>query len=387
MTSTGFSRLALLTLGTVAALSLAVLLASGELGVGTASAQAQAPRELRVLAGVGQDTLGAFGYFPETVRIRAGDMVTWQINSDLVHTVSFTTGTAPEGPTRGNSFGPAGEVIPGANIPVPEGPTGVQMRNPVELFPTRAPGAPVETYRGEGYFNSGRLYREPLVPGVLGFQTFSLVFDTPGVYRYLCLVHPEGMSGTVEVLTASTRDLPDQADVDAQAQAEMAAILSLSERARAVGSTARSLPGPNDTTIWSVRAGNLQTQINDFRVQLDEFLPKDITVRSGDPVVWESINAHTVTFIPVPPAPEWHPLELGPDGVPRLLSLPVATALARPAAVYEPTQYFNSGNISGASPSGRTSFILTFERPGTFEYRCLIHGERGMVGSITVVPR
>lgn len=259
------------------------------------------------------------------------------------------------------------------------------MRHPLEIFPTRATGAPVETYSGTGYVNSGRLRTEPQVPGVLGFQEFSLVFDTPGLYPYLCLLHPESMVGTVEVLPASAREAPDQAAIDAQAQAEMATILRLSERAQTVGSTPRSLPGAADTSLWFVRAGNSLAQGSDARVNLEEFLPKDTTVRAGDTVVWESILPHTVTFVPVPPAPEWAPLAFGPDGLPRLLNLPATQGPARPSPVYDPAQLFSSGNIN--APPGGGAWALTFEQPGTFEYLCLIHQDFGMKGTITVLPR
>jgi plastocyanin len=349
-----------------------------------ASPALQSPRELTVLAGAGQDTVNAFAYFPSTVQIRAGDMVTWKINGDSPHTISFTQGFVPEGATRDNSFGIPGAVITAPSIPAPGAEPGVAMRHPLELFPTRAAGAPVETYRGTGYVNSGRLRVEPWVPGVLGLPSFSLLFDTPGLYSYVCLIHPEGMAGIVEVLPASATNVPDQAAIDAQAQAEMAEILRLSERAHTAGSTARSMPGPHDTTLWSVKAGNSQHQVNDFRVNLEEFLPKDLTVQAGDTVVWESVRGHTVTFLPAPPAPEWAPIAFGPDGLPRLLQLPSLADPSRPSAVYDPTQFFNSGNMNTAPRGGFWS--LTFETPGTFEYLCLIHQELGMKGTITVLP-
>jgi plastocyanin len=382
-----FTRLALLTLGTMLTLGLTVFFASGwRDGPATASAAAQEPRELTVLAGLGQDTVTAFGYFPETLRIRAGDMVTWKIQGDATHTITFSAGTVLPGPTRGNSFGPPGEVIPGPNVPLPEGPQGELMRNPVELFPTRTADAPVETYSGTGFINSGRLRVEPWVPGVLGLESFSLMFDTPGLYRYVCLVHPEGMAGIIEVLPASVTDVPDQAEIDGQAQAEMAAMTRLTDRARTAGQSARTVSGPNDTGIWFVHAGNSRFQIDDYRVQLDEFMPRDVTVKSGDTIIWEALAAHTVTFVPAPPVPENAPLAFGPDGTPRLRAPAALQDPVRPSAVYDPTQFFSSANINATSPRG-SAFVLTFDRPGTYEYFCLIHQDRGMKGTITVVPR
>jgi hypothetical protein len=42
---------------------------------------AAAPREVTVLAGAGQDVVAINAFFPGTIRIRAGDTITWQINS------------------------------------------------------------------------------------------------------------------------------------------------------------------------------------------------------------------------------------------------------------------------------------------------------------------
>src|SRR4051812_29885290 len=168
-----------------------------------ASPAIQSSREVSVLVGAGQDTVAALAYFPGVVQIRAGDMITWKINGDSTHTVSFTRGFVPEGNTRDNPFGPPGEVLTGTTVPVPGAEAGVAMRHPLELYPTRGAGAPVETYNGTGFFNSGRMRNEPWVPGVLGFQSYSLIFDTPGLYEYVCLIHPDSMAGTVEVVPAS----------------------------------------------------------------------------------------------------------------------------------------------------------------------------------------
>jgi plastocyanin len=194
------------------------------------------------------------------------------------------------------------------------------------------------------------------------------------------------MIGTVEVAAPTATDLPDQAAIGAQAHAQEAIILRQVEDARAAGGNARSLDGPHDTSLWMVRAGPSLLTVFDMRVQVHEFLPRDSTVQTGDNVFWESLTPHTVTFIPSPPAPEWDILALGPDGTWRELRNPVVETPARPSAVYDPVQYFNSGNLNFASPRG-SSWALTFEQPGSFEYFCAIHREFGMVGHITVIPR
>ena len=55
---------------------------------------AQQPRTITVLVGAGQDTTQAFNFFPQTVRVRQGDSITWRINGDELHTAGFVAGTS-----------------------------------------------------------------------------------------------------------------------------------------------------------------------------------------------------------------------------------------------------------------------------------------------------
>jgi plastocyanin len=139
--------------------------------------------------------------------------MTWQINSDEPHTVTFLSGQA----------------APPDPIPVPNGGPHDIMANPVAVFPSRAADAPVETYDGAGYRHSGHLSNGALAPPL---EAYSLTFDKPGVYQYSCLLHGTTMKGEIVVEPASA-DVPSQAEIDAQAQAEMAPLLALAEETRA----------------------------------------------------------------------------------------------------------------------------------------------------------
>lgn len=167
--------------------------------------------------------------------------------------------------------------------------------------------------------------------------------------------------------------------------AELALIRQLVERARTQGGAARRQLGPNNTRFWFVLAGNSQFQINDARVQLLEFLPKDVTIEAGDTVVWAANSGHTVTFNPTPPPPDHIVPEPQPDGPPLLVRNPQVLAPSNPAGVFDPGQYFNSGPIAPTAPVN--AWALTFAAPGTFQYFCAFHRELGMVGSTTVVAR
>jgi plastocyanin len=226
-----------------------------------------------------------------------------------------------------------------------------------------------------------------LFPGTPPIQAFSVNFDTPGTFQYVCLLHQEfGMRGTVEVAPATATDVPNQAEIDARAQQELSALQALLEKAKGQGRQGRSEPGPNNTSLWRVLAGNSLVDINDGRVQLAEFVPKDVTVQVGDTVLWESRFFHSVTFVPTPPPPDRFVPERQPDGVMQLIRNPSIFNPARPAAVFDPAQVFNSGTI-GTFPGPGMTFALTFETPGIFKYFCGIHRDQGMEGTIIVQPR
>jgi plastocyanin len=343
------------------------------------------PRTVTVLVGGGQDTIVLDSFFPQTVRVRVGDTVVWKFNGDETHhfhTVTFFGGPF-DGPQRAVVGGGPGEVIPPGAVPVPGGQPGERMRNPVRAWPTRKPAAPIETYDGTTYVNSGEMRMHPRTTGMPAFETFSLTFTKPGTYRYVCAAHPH-MQGTIEVVPAEAVDVPIQAEIDKQAKAEAAHLLALIDKAKGLGKTVRSEPGPHGTTFWFVRAGAFDTS-GEMRGQLFDFLPKHLTVKAGDTVIWESVDIHTITFNPMPPAPDPHIVKAQADGPPLLLENPKVFQLSKPAHVYDPAQYFNSA-LLGMTQARGTSWALTFDTPGVYEYFCALHEPMGMKGTITVVP-
>jgi plastocyanin len=378
-----YLSIVLLLLGMIAA---ALPGGSGPVRIAEAHKASVAPRTVTVLVGGGQDTIVLDNFFPKTLRVRVGDTVVWKFNGDENH--HFHTVTFPGGPFAGPkaavSGGGPGEAIPGRWVPVPGGQPGELMRNPVEAWPTVKPGGPAETYDGTTYVNSGHMRKRPRVPGMPASQAFSLTFTRPGIYRYVCAAHPH-MQGTIEVVPADVADVPSQAEIDKQAKAEADHLLALVEKAKRLGKTIRSEPGPNGTMFWFVRAGGFDTS-GEMRGLHFDFLPKDLTVKAGDTVIWEAVDVHTITFNPTPPVPDPFIVRPQPDGPPLLLQNPKVFQPSKPAQVYDPTQYFNSSLLGMIVPRG-TSWALTFDKPGVYEYICALHHEAGMKGTITVVPR
>ncbi|MCL6442335.1 MAG: hypothetical protein K6T83_02520 [Alicyclobacillus sp.] len=98
----------------------------------------------------------------------------------------------------------------------------------------------------------------------------------------------------------------------------------------------------------------------------ERFLPASLTIHQGDTVIWTQMGwneEHTITFAPK------------------------GTKIADPTKpagghVYAGKGYFNSGYLAPGQ-----SYQLTFTKPGTYEYTCLIHSMLNMKGVIKVLPR
>jgi len=374
----------LLLLGMVVLVALPA--GSGPVRIAEAQTSSAAARTVTVLVGGGQDTIVVDSYLPQATRIRVGDTVVWKFNGDEnhhFHTVTFSGGPFP-GPKLAVAGGRPGEVRPGPWVPVPGGQPGELMRNPTEAWPTRKPGAPVEAYDGTTYVNSGHMRIRPRVPGMPASKEFSLTFTKSGIYRYVCALHPH-MQGTIEVVPADAADVPSQAETDKQAKAETDHLLALIEKARELGKTLRSEPGPNGTTFWFVRAAAFDLS-GEMRGLLFDFLPKNLSVKAGDTVIWEFADPHTVTFNPTPSAPEPFIVKPQPGGPPFLVQNPRVFRPSKPAQAYDPVLYFNSAVLGNIVRLG-ASWALTFDKPGVYEYICALHEPMGMKGTITVVPR
>ena len=190
------------------------------------------------------------------------------------------------------------------------------------------------------------------------------------------------MRGTVEVIPQGT-DVPSQAEIDAQGKRELDRLTARIDAARAQFQPRQAEPGLDGTNQWFIKAGTTELVTADPRTQILEFFPDDITISAGDTVIWGSDYFHSITFIPSPPAPEFvipQPQEQGPP----ILRLNSNVFLpAKPAANYDPTQYYNSADL-GPFSLGGSSWALTFNDPGRYEYFCVFHRRQGMKGTITV---
>jgi plastocyanin len=130
--------------------------------------------------GYGDGSIVLMRFTPTDLVIHAGDAVKW-IRGDVEtpHTITFLSGSKEP------------ELV--LVEPQQRGPPKFVL-NPVALMPAGS-----KVYSGNGYFNSGVIWG--LMVPLPGPQNYTLTFDTPGTYKYLCIFHDYmGMKGQISVV-------------------------------------------------------------------------------------------------------------------------------------------------------------------------------------------
>jgi plastocyanin len=319
-------------------------------GMVVASGPAQAaPRTWQV--GIGADSadhaVQLLDYYPRTITIDAGDSITWVKAALVEHTVTFLSGAQP----------------PALFLPQKDGRV---MLNPLVAFPQGGPA-----YDGTGFASSG------VLPG-LG-KSWTVRFTKPGRYSYLCLLHPAQV-GTVVVQPAGSPRPRTQAEYDR---------LSARQRAEGLGAGTQLLAATKET-VRNGAHGRIYTAplVGDpaKRIALYRFGTDTLTIKAGDTVRWvmkDPDEIHTVTFAGTGQVPQFLVFEPQPTGPPRVYVNPKALA-ATGGAEHRGGGFYNSGILFPVSPPGPTEYALTFTKPGTFTYWCIVHVPEGMRGTIIV---
>lgn len=187
------------------------------------------------------------------------------------------------------------------------------------------------------------------------------------------------MTGTVVVHPAGSPLPMDQAASDQRGAQQVSAAL---ERGRALlaSSKVTKTHGAKGTVYTSPMAGSLASHVS-----VISFTPDNMTVKAGDTVRWvmkDPIELHTVTFSGTEPTPEFITAEPQPKGPPKLY---FNSKGAYPAGgpVHKGNGAYNSGFMLVNGPAPKT-YSLTFTKPGTYTYWCVVHVPQGMKGVITV---
>ena len=305
----------------------------------------------------------ALAFLPNEIWIHAGDNIKWTWVTGEGHTVTFI----PDTETR-----PFFQTIYGS-------PDGSSFPNPKDST------AIVSTPGGDPDLGSV-IPGQPPPPNAFGKgATFTVNFPTPGNYKQVCLFHAN-MTGVVHVLDLST-PLPHNQDFYNRQAAEQGRALISDDRAAGAACDQCALKAcvVSGTGEIVATAGGTQT------FSLMRFLPGQIYIHAGDTVEWTNQNpveAHTVTFgtTPLGFPGTFAPFNAAPD--------PVGDG-ALLAVVTQSTPNASSGIIAAAAQDqigaqqtalGVTRFRVKFPNAGTFPYRCLLHDDIGMTGTVLVFP-
>ena len=297
--------------------------------------------QLQVGAETGDKAHQALAFLPNEIWIHQNDSVTWSFPSDEVHSVTFL--------------------------------------KPGQVRPHRFVGCPGATpnfsvFDGTACVNSGILT-------VRDGQSYTVIFTAKGNFKLVCLAHPN-MTATVHVLAMSLPLPFDQAFYDQQADRERADLLSDAM------SSGHFHADSNDITagvghIMGTGGGNQTASVM-------RFMNATKVIHVGETVEWtsaEAVTNHTITFGPEPPDPL--------NQIPPSANVTVDADGARHAFLSSPADAVHSGFITQApqdrvglsqAPLGVTRFRVTFNGPGVYQYKCVLHDELGMVGQIIVLP-
>ena len=331
-------------------------------GVGSIAGapRASAANTLTLNIGGGVSGIAANDFFPDSITIHAGD------------TVHFTN---PFGEPHTATFEPAGTASPDLIVPGPSGPPQFGF-NPLASNPTFT-GTAAVNFDATKYYNSGIMFQN---------ATADVTFGNAGTFTFICLIHgaidaagnATGMALSVKVIPTSTGGADTQATLDSRGAAASAALISKAQQA-ASGAVAVETRLADGTSHWAAQIGKSVTDADAL-----QFLPADISIKTGDTIDWTNGFAvpHTVTFTSGAADPDLVVPVPQPSGPP-FLSFNPKLFLPSGGNTYDGTGYVNSGFLQMGTPLG-TKFSLKFTKPGTYAYRCEIHAAEGMIGTITV---
>jgi plastocyanin len=212
----------------------------------------------------------------------------------------------------------------------------------------------------------------------------------PGTYNYFCLLHREGMSGTITVVAKNTK-VATPAEVTKKGTDQLSGIVAKLK--------------PEFDKLASLKADTAQAGALSKDAQngiVAEFGPKEISIPVGGSVTWTVLGPHTISFNapesarPIikkggdgafhinqegaAPAPEGGAGQPAPDP-----NAPPPTENAPPtlidAGTWDGTGLHSSGLILSFPPA-LFSYKLTFTTAGTYKVVCLVHPD--MEGTVKV---
>jgi plastocyanin len=352
------------------------------------------------------------GYFPRAIAVHAGDTVVFHYGGvGEPHTVTF--GTLVDGavsaynrlsPAQLAGTPPASFRALDATLPslFPSGPgDAVQSAaNPCYL-PNGLPGTslcPLSQHVHPDFSGTYSYYNSGWLNANQRFAVHLSASTAPGIYRFMCLLHRESMSGRMTVVPAGQPVKSPSAQFQqgvrqlAAEQAKLApAVAALRQGNPPVPGV--SLPGQNPALVGSGVPGVLG--------QVDEYGPRQIKIPVGGTVTWWFLGDHTITFNsnstnndvryiapdgtmhlnPKALVPVGGPGEPPPKGPPA--SGKGVTFKVVASSSWDGSGFRSSGIfLNSFGPPVIEGYKLKFTKAGTYNYICTVHDH--MKGTVIV---
>lgn len=417
-------RRLLVVLAVVALLGAACGDDDDDTGSATTTTAAEAGGGITVEVDSSDSSLGiaALAYFPQAVTVHAGDTVTFHSNdTGEPHTVTLggiiDTGlkafaalpddikNADEPPSEEDVAKLPADVQKNiqdtlaldTKLPplLPDGPGDANQLAANPCFQaTGDPNPEAACPKGEqpAFDGTQTVYNSGYLSDDAEFEVALADDIAPGTYNFMCLLHRQGMTGTITVVDEGT-DVPSADEVATSATEELESrfVSKLRPLAQQLGSL----------TADKAVAGSPPLESDpDLEASLNVFGPKEASIKAGGSVTWTVAGPHTIA-IDVPqdaqgafvqsPDGAWHANEKAfapvggagqPQGDP---NAPPPAEDAPPVLIdggtYSGTGFHSSGIIlSFGAPVYQ--YKLTFAKAGTYEIQCQIHPD--MKGSVKV---
>ena len=349
-------------------------------------------------------------YFPSVVRLHAGDTVVFHyvgvgephsvtlgtLANDAVAAFEALTPKQQRGQPPASALAADAKVPslfpqgPGDVVPVSANPCLVESGIPSSTGPCpENPGSEDftgrEAYDNSGWMNSQAKFSVHLSSGM-----------APGVYRFMCDVHREGMTGRIVVVPAST----PVASPAVQFAAGQKRLAGLEARLQPAVNAERQGKPPVPVTLpgkATVLAGSRSPAVG--LASIDEFGPKVLKVPVGGYVIWYLLGLHSITFDSSKANNDVR--KTAPDGTVHL-NLPALLPAGGPGepghvsggsgkgvtfkVVAESTWngrgFHSSGIFGNSGPPLIEGYRIRFTRAGTYNYICTVHDH--MKGTIVV---
>jgi len=348
-------------------------------------------------------------YFPSVVRVHAGDTVVFQmVGNGEPHTVSL-------GSLANTAVAAFDRLTPKQQNNPPKWAVAADAKVP-NLFP-QGPGDAIQSASNPCFVASGpppaktacEKVAQPEFDGTQSFynsgwldskQKFTVHISSstpPGTYRFMCLLHREGMTGKVVVVPDSTPVASPAAQFAAGQKLLAAAEKAL---APAVALERQGKPPIPSITVPpdSILAGSGQPGSH-LPGAITEFGPRVFRIPVGGSVTWWMIGPHSVTFHstkanndirlvapdgtvhinPKAVAPAGGPGE--PPRPPKPGKTPITFAVVA-SQHWNGQGFHNSGVFGNSDPPVIEGYKITFTRKGTYHYICTVHDN--MKGTIVV---